>query len=557
MNSETYRANLNESTFYDADLGGVDFTNAQLVETEFNKASGGGELVLREVIFTNSDLIKTRMENIRFVGCDLSGSQLSGARLTDSTFEGTPLSNAEFEEAILENVTFDEDIDISGVSFYRAKMSELEANHVDFSGAQTMEQVDLDQAEAVGADFTRLDMENAEIKNGIFKDCYFNNANLNSVSFDDSNLSEAEFINTKLENASFEQSELNNTEFSDGSVLAYAQFEAAILSNTLFNQVDLSNAVLDNIKRSSDVQNRSPTAEFIGVTLEPRSQLSLTNAQLDNSRFEDIDSTDIDIKFRDASFIGATISSCVLDGADFSGADLRGIEGQHLSIKDVLFDNANVDEDSTFGKKLKDEKKAESKDPGRHQWLSRTCNLFRFIYPRNKSSEVREQYLSSARQYKRLELLFAENNISRGASQYYYQGQEARRKSARAVGIRRDWFWRFFSKTIGHRVRARNVILLMAIIWFVWGALIFPYVELANRTPSKITPPLLSNGGLQFNLDILIDSLYFSIVTFTSVGYGDFHPADFWAQVAVGIEGILGAVLAVLLGFVLANREAW
>lgn len=56
---------------------------------------------------------------------------------------------------------------------------------------------------------------------------------------------------------------------------------------------------------------------------------------------------------------------------------------------------------------------------------------------------------------------------------------------------------------------------------------------------------------------VLLRSLYFSLVTFTTLGYGDIQPIGMWARILAGIEAGLGSLLAALLVFVLARSVTW
>ena len=50
-----------------------------------------------------------------------------------------------------------------------------------------------------------------------------------------------------------------------------------------------------------------------------------------------------------------------------------------------------------------------------------------------------------------------------------------------------------------------------------------------------------------------VDAFYFSMVTFTTIGYGDLYPADRYRKVAVMIEGLLGWLILALFLVTLAN----
>lgn len=58
-------------------------------------------------------------------------------------------------------------------------------------------------------------------------------------------------------------------------------------------------------------------------------------------------------------------------------------------------------------------------------------------------------------------------------------------------------------------------------------------------------------------LSVLGVSLYFSAVTFTTLGYGDIQPASQAAQALASIESLVGASLIAFLVFVLGRRATW
>ena len=49
-------------------------------------------------------------------------------------------------------------------------------------------------------------------------------------------------------------------------------------------------------------------------------------------------------------------------------------------------------------------------------------------------------------------------------------------------------------------------------------------------------------------------SLYFSVVTFATLGYGDVQPIGNLVRALAGIESLLGSLLMALLVFVLTRR---
>lgn len=58
-------------------------------------------------------------------------------------------------------------------------------------------------------------------------------------------------------------------------------------------------------------------------------------------------------------------------------------------------------------------------------------------------------------------------------------------------------------------------------------------------------------------VSILLSNIYFSAVTFTTLGYGDIQPASSAAEALATVESFLGALLMALLVFVLRRRTNW
>lgn len=64
------------------------------------------------------------------------------------------------------------------------------------------------------------------------------------------------------------------------------------------------------------------------------------------------------------------------------------------------------------------------------------------------------------------------------------------------------------------------------------------------------------SGGLPEGLYVVWESLYYSTLTFTALGFGDYRPVGTLGQLFTVAETTLGAVLLALLVFVLGRRAA-
>lgn len=89
------------------------------------------------------------------------------------------------------------------------------------------------------------------------------------------------------------------------------------------------------------------------------------------------------------------------------------------------------------------------------------------------------------------------------------------------------------------------------------SALLFPWVGgIEDNSGNVHALTSLSELGSMAGWNEWGMNLYFSVITFSTIGYGDLSPASPFARVLVSIESIAGALLLALLVFVLGRRVA-
>ncbi|WP_368408806.1 potassium channel family protein [Haloarchaeobius amylolyticus] len=71
-----------------------------------------------------------------------------------------------------------------------------------------------------------------------------------------------------------------------------------------------------------------------------------------------------------------------------------------------------------------------------------------------------------------------------------------------------------------------------------------------SRTLSEFIDSILLTS------DTLLQSWYFSVITFTTIGYGDLYPLGTISQILVCVESLAGSILVALFIFVLGRRVA-
>ena len=99
---------------------------------------------------------------------------------------------------------------------------------------------------------------------------------------------------------------------------------------------------------------------------------------------------------------------------------------------------------------------------------------------------------------------------------------------------------------------------MFALVFSLIGIVNPEIIELkgtAIHQNSGNTVDLESKGLLKNNvIRNFPDSLYFSTITFTTLGYGDFRPLEGLGRILAGSEAFLGAIMMALFVYTFARR---
>lgn len=258
-----------------------------------------------------------------------------------------------------------------------------------------------------------------------------------------------------------------------------------------------------------------------------------------------------DCRIENTSWKDTTLSEVEFKETEFVEGDFESVTGFSVSFPRTTFERVDATDNTIFGTN--------------DSWLRTVVPWRTEPYTRKLKTEVEASikdsteaaiaYQDASRQYKQLEILFSENNATERAADYYYRCQDARRKHNKAEGSRLKSGWGLFKHFIyGYGVKPSRVASSIFGVWLVF-ACFYLFVPLKpDGSHVDLAASLSGFGTIQ---EIFINRLYFSIITLTSVGFGDLHPVTFWGKVLAGIQGLVGMVLVVLLGYVLGNKEAW
>lgn len=313
-------------------------------------------------------------------------------------------------------------------------------------------------------------------------------------------------------------------------------------------------------------------------------------------------------------FNGVTLTDGDLSGADFDTANFGGANLRGISIDYTELTNIQIDEGTTFGGRSQWEVRADGKardaipllpssqkeailDPivsraiqlkykitptlsegfgslrgmipdflvregtrlkGSHPvFLSKSYNALR--NPLRSLGRWRtnpDPLGKAARQYRATQRALRENDL-RELRELEVRENHALRKKALTETRWRAWLiWAFKRWPLGYGEQPLKVV-LTSILVIGAGTLLYPIWGLQN---SGTGPELITYAGGQNASQMLPvtlgKSIYFSTVTFTTVGYGDLQPLS-WAQTIATIESFVGALLMAYLVFVLGRRVTW
>jgi hypothetical protein len=167
--------------------------------------------------------------------------------------------------------------------------------------------------------------------------------------------------------------------------------------------------------------------------------------------------------------------------------------------------------------------------------------------------------------YRRLKQSYQKYGDYSTAGKFYYQEMECKRKQLK-------WFRKlfrnvFYKKLCGYGEKPENVIFasLFLIILFAFSFL-FGGIEFVGSNVLKVPPNVidynlsLNSFGIQWamsNIDSIYEDLklclYTSVITFTTLGYGDVHPIGF-SRIVASVEAGFGIIMTALFIFVFTRK---
>ncbi len=226
------------------------------------------------------------------------------------------------------------------------------------------------------------------------------------------------------------------------------------------------------------------------------------------------------------------------------------------------------------------------------------CRVLPFVRDCDLKSKITfrpgaEQFDNGEQTYRLLRIAYQAKGMQKEASEYYYQEQVSHRKNSYAryrekevieILGRRPSRWGLPKTFKGVARYYRLLMMWYMAVFSNWGKLSF-YIRLKFRwlvswvdnvlwgygeRPGRIFACslvtvlfystlyyLLSGDIVGQGVKSYLDCLYFSLITFTTLGYGDIYPSSELAKILCGSEALLGAFMIGLVVAGFSNRSRY
>jgi len=358
------------------------------------------------------------------------------------------------------------------------------------------------------ADLTGADLRNSDFSGVYIRDFDFTGANLKGANFSD--IKGGATVGTGTAQL-FTDCNLRDTDFSNTNV-------SGIDFSTVddINKVDFSDSILN----STDIS---------GVSIQ---KADFSNADIRGTDFSDSSLSYSD--FTDAQALSADFSGCDLHQARFIRTELDAADLRDAELYGVFMSNPRLRLDTKIGEDLIYEKRIHNTD----------------------DVEKKTEFLHvSAWVYNILMNAAKENNLPNLAREFYRRKQTVRhRESKLSDGLMKRIWWDL-SRQVSYYGDSPVHVVRTSLFVIGFTAFLYPCVGGIAKSSNNSIISFSTQGSL--NLEMIFDVIYFSVITFTTLGYGDFHPAGLGGKSLAMLESFFGALLMALLVFVLGRRSTW
>lgn len=409
-----------------------------------------------------------------------------------------------------------------------------------------------------GEAYERLDK--AYLKGVRFGDSIdFSDCVLFDADFESAIIHGVSFNNAKAPMADFGEAEIYNADYTNAD-LRHAGFDSAIISSTIFNQADLGKVTAIGADIDSSIFNQTllPEAKFTDSDLPG---VDFTESTLPSADFSETKLTQAQFtgaNLRRATFENSQLRDAVFDevtaeGADFSSAVMVGWSACDANLANCNFLRANLERSTLLRAILFDANFDEAE-------LYASISTDAQINSRTTFPDVDDREPDKAAwTYNMIERLAKENSLSRRGRKAYADSKDIRRRQFRRERKVGKWLYSSIINLImRYGVSIKRVLITSLIIILVFGTL---FSVSGGVRPNFVQSPPITYLSPHFEIgppiSTFLTNLYFSVVIFTTLGYGDYLPGSTLMRVLISLESFLGALLIALVVYVLGRRSEW
>ena len=303
-----------------------------------------------------------------------------------------------------------------------------------------------------------------------------------------------------------------------------ANFQYATLINAYLTKTTLKSAFLSraNLQGADLVGAKLQGADLVGANLQGA---TLVGANLVGTKLQGANL--LGTKLQGANLLGTNLL-----GANLLGANLQGANLGNSNLRDAIFDEKTILTDVDFFQCTLDG----STIKNAYKNIDKEVIQIRTTKKKNNYSRAREIYIL-------LKNYFRREGMYDISGEYFIQ----EKKMEKILNKKRKKWGKYFLNIFleivsGYGERPLNAIICSLII-ILGSAHIYWLFNGIMATNDKVT-----FGGTFF------ESLYFSIVTFATLGYGDLIPKAGFFRFIASFESLTGIILTAIFIFIFARK---
>lgn len=261
---------------------------------------------------------------------------------------------------------------------------------------------------------------------------------------------------------------------------------------------------------------------------------------------EDLSESNLfDVNMKDANLVGANLSGCDmthcdLRGADLTKANLRGTRLWGADMRGAILSECDLSGADLWNARLFDAKLWHANIAGARSVTKSSFSDGRKYLPRIRLDESGPA--AAEESYRDLKKLFLDNGLYNDAGWASFREKVMERLVMKKSGDLNYFPSLLMNVICGYGEKPYRIILSAAftILAFAFGYMLTDGAAYATGGDYKIR---------------LVDYIYFSTITFTTVGFGDFLPRAYPIfRVMAAAEAFLGVFLSGLFIFTLARK---